>query len=88
MNNCKPTTTMTPAQIAGDPCAMLEALNQALLQVLTTGNRVQVRNGDSWVSYAPVSVPALRAEIQRQERLCAAKNGRGPRAYRTGPFFF
>jgi hypothetical protein len=88
MNACPPRNGPTPAQIASDPCAMLDALNGALLSVLTTGNKVSIRNGDNWVQYSPVSVSALRAEIAKQERLCAAKRGQGARAFRAGPYFY
>lgn len=72
------------AAMAANPCAALDALQAAQLQLLSGANVAHVTFGDQNVAYSRVDAKALQAAISRLSAMCDAAQHR-PRAVRAGP---
>ena len=83
--NCPPMAPTPPANYAGDPCAMLPQLYAQLYSAAGGQQTSEVREGNSWVRFAPPNVGVLRSEIRRLELLCGPY--RHGRAVRAGPVY-
>jgi hypothetical protein len=70
---------MTTLNDQTDPCVLAAALSKAYYALLTGTQAERVRFYDRDVTYRMADIDRLKAEMERQQALCAEKSGQTPR---------